>query len=199
MAFDQKPNPNLAAGLLKPGDILMHHAHAGGQWQRNPFHCSIVGSDGEVWDSLPQDGVRWKKLSVFVDEAVVIRPVPDAATTNIPAAAAKKAAAMKDVTGYGDKVLGTDKWRAATSVLGSHTFDAGAAKRLNKYHTVRLPKNVFCSEYVILCYQLACKENGLDQHAALFPNRDARYTIPSDLEAYLQKYNAHWHVEGEFP
>jgi hypothetical protein len=134
---------------------------------------------------------------LITDQCAVFRPLTDAGSAGVGAAAANRAAMMLTAgTGYSDSLFGVG--RAVGSVFASHKFDAGARQRLAKY-TARAsgsPKNVFCSEYVILCYQMACGDLGLPQTAAHFPNRDAKYTTPWDLEAYLLKYAAVWQLLG---
>jgi hypothetical protein len=57
-----------------------------------------------------------------------------------------------------------------------------------------IAKNVYCSELVILCYQLAC-ENDTSRH---FIKLDAKHTLPKNLRAYLDNDKTYWELAGEW-
>ena len=84
------------------------------------------------------------------------------------------------------------------STFSTHTAGAGLQKRLDKYRE-RLKnhqgvvKHVYCSELVILCYQLAWEN---DRHR-LFIDLDGKHTWPSTLRRHL-KNTIHWQHLGEF-
>jgi hypothetical protein len=194
-----KPANTLPRDAFEPGDILIHHAHRGEEWGGLPFHCSLVGPPDEVgagvaYDSLPSQGVRRKSVFLIEDQCVVFRPhVTQGQTAHIGAAAAIRAKMMFEAhTGYSDHFLGVG--RAVGSVLKSSKFGTKAQNRLDKYFTREngSPKNVFCSEYVILCYQLGCMDVGLHRGAAHWPNLDAKYVTPWNLESYLLRFNGQW-------
>lgn len=86
---------------------------------------------------------------------------------------------------------------------GSSSFGKDAQTRLAKYRErlrlndaggdkISIVKNVFCSEYVILCYQLALA----DTHP-LFIKLDAMHSLPSTLKNHLTKDSANWRMVGE--
>lgn len=93
------------------------------------------------------------------------------------------------------------------SWTGSSTFGSGAQGRLKKYRErlklndvgsaagakpVPIVKNVFCSEFVILCYQLA-----LSEEHPLFIKLDGLHTLPSGLKTYLDRNSSAWRLVGE--
>lgn len=93
------------------------------------------------------------------------------------------------------------------SWTGSSTFGTGAQGRLKKYRerlklndtaagkggkTVPIVKHVFCSEFVILCYQLA-----LGEDHPLFIKLDGLHTLPSGLKTYLDGKSDVWRMVGE--
>ncbi|CAO3415764.1 hypothetical protein [Azospirillum endophyticum] len=97
--------------------------------------------------------------------------------------------------------------RAVFAWAGSTSFGTGAFGRLQKYkerlsHTEHqgVVKNVFCSEFVILCYQLAFMDDAQKtrQTNPLFINLDAKHSYPKHLREYLRKNSTHWE-EGDFP
>ncbi|WP_372398128.1 hypothetical protein ABMY26_15410 [Azospirillum sp. HJ39] len=97
--------------------------------------------------------------------------------------------------------------RAVFAWAGSTSFGEGAFGRLQKYkerlsHTEHqgVVKNVFCSEFVILCYQLSFLDDAQKtrQTNPLFINLDAKHSYPKHLREYLRKNPTHWE-EGDFP
>ncbi len=93
------------------------------------------------------------------------------------------------------------------SWTGSSAFGSGAQGRLKKYRerlklndtaassgrkTVPVVKHVFCSEFVILCYQLA-----LGEEHPLFIKLDGMHTLPSGLKTYLDRNSDSWRLVGE--
>src|SRR5690606_11328320 len=87
---------------------------------------------------------------------------------------------------------------AFKSTFSSSSAGGGLQKRLEKYRE-RLKnhqgviKHVYCSELVILCYQLAWEN---DRHR-LFIDLDGKHAWPSTLRRYL-KGTIHWQHLGEF-
>jgi hypothetical protein len=198
-----RPAVNLGVAGLQPGDILIHHRHGlNGAWELMAFHCSIVGFPDQgmatVIDSLPAQGVRRKPTVLITDGCVVFRPIIPPGVADVANAAATRAMMMvAATTQYGDHGI----TRAAGGLFVSSSFGAGAQTRLNKYHAKASgsPKNAYCSELVILCYQLGCMDLNLHHGAAHFPNRDAKFTTPWDLEAYLLKHHQAWQNVGACP
>lgn len=96
---------------------------------------------------------------------------------------------------------------AFKSWTGSSDFGGGAQGRLNKYRerlrlndtaagaggkTVPIVKHVFCSEFVILCVQLA-----LSEEHPLFIKLDGLHTLPSGLKKYFDRNPEKWRLIGE--
>ena len=70
---------------------------------------------------------------------------------------------------------------------GSSKFASGALERLKKYHTRMsnhqgVPKNMYCSELVVVAYELALHIN--QQHAAWI-DLDGKHTLPSTLKGWM--------------
>jgi hypothetical protein len=89
------------------------------------------------------------------------------------------------------------------SWTGSSAFGKDARTRLAKYRerlamrdtaggNTPIVKHVYCSEFVILCYQLALEENH-----PLFITLDALHTLPSGLKKYLDQNANSWRMVGE--
>lgn len=190
------PAPALTAQALQVGDILIHHAHPGEAWAERAFHCSIVGGtpgNRVLFDSLPGDGVRSKMLSQLNDQCAVFRP--RAPAVGLEDAVANRARMMRNAnTGYSD----AGPMRAIGSIFATHKYTKESGKRLAKYHgrANGSPKNVFCSELVILCYQLGCLDLNLHLGSTHFPNRDGKFTTPWDLEDYLDRHHNDWELVG---
>ena len=86
------------------------------------------------------------------------------------------------------------------SWLASSGFGSGAQGRLQKYlgrigSGQPLDIAVYCSEFVVLGYQLAAKG---DSHAAFFIDLDAKHTLPKDLRNWLlhRSKGGSWQVMG---
>jgi hypothetical protein len=182
---------------LQSGDILIHHRHSGKGWEDRPFHASTVAiltDNNEIrtkmYDSLPQDGVRRKEWPSFYDDCVVFRPY-GAGGDDAGAEAGLQADAFYNArVGYSDGLFGIG--RAIGCGIGSRKFGNSARARLAKYkaRATPVPKNCVCSEYVVLCYQMALKEG--DAH---FFQLDAKYTTPGVLESFLMN-SVNWHMVG---
>jgi len=81
---------------------------------------------------------------------------------------------------------------------GSSAFGSGSLQRLSKYRTRMqedqgVLKNVYCSELVVLCYQL-----GLDiqQDHANWIDLDGKHTLPSTLKSWLERRPTRWSFVG---
>lgn len=85
-------------------------------------------------------------------------------------------------------------YRSAGAGLGSSTFGDAARKRLEKYQdrSKLMPKNVICSEMVILVYQLFVIE---EDESKGFIKIDAKHTTPGTLASYLYK-SPFWDLAG---
>lgn len=97
--------------------------------------------------------------------------------------------------------------RAIFAWAGTTTFGDGAFTRLQKYkerlsHTEHqgVVKNIFCSEFVILCYQLTFLDDSkaTKQVDANFIKLDAKHSYPKHLREYLRTNATQW-TEGDFP
>ncbi|NYZ18411.1 hypothetical protein HND93_01700 [Azospirillum sp. ROY-1-1-2] len=106
-----------------------------------------------------------------------------------------------------DEIRSGSQYGAARAVFkswsGSSAFGKDARTRLAKYRerlalrdtaggTTPIVKHVFCSEFVILCYQLA-----LGEDHRLFIRLDAMHTLPSGLKKHLDQNAANWRMVGE--
>jgi hypothetical protein len=76
------------------------------------------------------------------------------------------------------------QWRAVFAKLGSSKFENNAKNRLKKYRKRQnfAPKNMICSELVILSYQLSGNLGD-----GYFIEVDAKHATPPVIEAYLNK------------
>jgi len=76
------------------------------------------------------------------------------------------------------------QWRAVIAKLGSSKFEKNAKNRLKKYRKRQnfAPKNMICSELVILAYQLSGNLGD-----GYFIEIDAKHATPPVVEAYLNK------------
>jgi hypothetical protein len=188
---------------LQAGDILIHHAEKGDRWKEglNPtYHVSMVtqASPDRLMrmDSSPSNspaGVAEKNMNTFPDAATVFRLAPSVGSHQ-GAAAAAIARRWKKEVGY----------RGGSSVLcfGAHlvnlafhssAFQADARARLARYkqRDGYLPTAVICSEFAILCYQLAINEGSPG-----FIHLDAKHTSPHRLEEYLAQNKQEWQLVG---
>jgi hypothetical protein len=182
---------------LQSGDILIHHKHSGtGAWDNKGFHASTVAIQTTIdftavilYDSMGGVGIRSKMWPDFHDECTVFRPWGVGTPADAGAAAGLQAEAFR-AAGVGYSSFGVG--RAILCGLGGKKFGTGAKGRLTKYHgrTTPVPKNCVCSEFVVLCYQMALAEG--DDH---FIKLDAKFTTPWNLLSYLLK-NIHWTLVG---
>ena len=176
-----------------PGDVFFHvvNAHIG--------HSNMLTSDPMMKvDSVDPVGVRRFPLERDRRPAIVFR----FKNAKIAFRAAKIAeewantARMhgydQDGVGYSDHARGAGvTGRVIGALIGSGKFGTGAQARLMKYHnrTGMKPKNVICSEMVILAYQLAMAETDDG-----FIRLDAKYSLPSTLFRYFVANPNDWSV-----
>lgn len=84
------------------------------------------------------------------------------------------------------------------SWAGSSAFEEGALDRLKKYRD-RLPtdqtiiKNVYCSELVIVAYQLGLN---IDQSNRSWIDLDGKHSLPSTLKSWLDQHPDDWCCKG---
>jgi hypothetical protein len=184
---------------LQSGDILISHRHAGTKkWEDKAFHASTIviktshdSTQVRLYESMPQDGVRSIPWTDLDDDCTVFRPWGVGSPEEAAASAALQAVAFREAgVGYSDHGVG----RAILCGVGKKTFGEGARKRLEKYQKSarHAPKNCVCSEYVVLCYQMA-----LNIDHRQFIKLDAKFTTPWNLEDYLMN-NINWTLAGAF-
>jgi hypothetical protein len=99
---------------------------------------------------------------------------------------------IKDAAEYGAARAIFKSWS------GSSGFGSGAIERLYKYRTNMqnqqgVLKNVYCSELVVLAYQLGLAIN--HNHAAWIA-LDGKHTLPRTLRLWLQTRIANWTCMG---
>jgi len=189
------------APRFQSGDILIHHQHSGttGAYDKKGFHVSTVSILTDIgvtfWkmiDSMGGVGIRYKYWPTFHDDCTVFRPIGVGNPEADGAAAAFQAETFLSAgVGYSSFGVG----RAIRAGLGGKLFPkfgSGAQARLAKYHgrETPVPKNCICSEFVVLCYQMAPAEA-----CGHFINLDAKYTTPWGLLSYLLK-DINWRLVG---
>jgi hypothetical protein len=187
----QQPN------LLQAGDVLIHHANKTETYKDSPYHASMIckhPTTGTLlcYDSCPgHGGVSSRIMANFGDLAVVFRPnsKPDYA-----GAAAAIGAAMGGFmgVGYSGGALGME--RAARVPFHSAAFTNKTAARLTKYgHNGNKPKNVICTEFCVVSYQLAIG----DSADPYFPQLDGKFLHPKELESYYLHHATFWDLVGK--
>ena len=104
-----------------------------------------------------------------------------------------------------DEIQRGARYGVARAVLKSWSsstrFSSNARDRLAKYRErlgnhqgqVAIVKNLYCSEFVVLIYQLACA--GEDDPN--FININAKHTLPRDLRRWMEHHPAHWTRMGQ--
>jgi hypothetical protein len=170
---------------LVAGDILINTSTF------KPAHCGIVVTHDQVIHAT-NDGIKTNFTHEWGSQADVFRANPGLTTAEATAVVAI-ATEIKDSASYGKNRA---VWK---STFGSGSFGNGAMARLNKYRE-RLKdhqgviKNVYCSELVILSYQLAWIDKVADivtTHHRLFISFDGSRTWPSTLRRFLST-NLNW-------
>lgn len=189
MATFYKPNAGFKRDLLKSGDIFINTSTF------KPAHCGIVVDGLDIIHATGK-GIVSTDIDLWGSEAEVFRPAPvlskDEAgqVTNI--AVEIKASATYGITRAGIK-----------STFSTHNVGGGTRARLEKYrerlkNDQGVVKHVYCSELVILCYQLAwIAGDAINEGHRLFIQLDGKHTWPSTLRRYL-KGNNNWAFLGEY-
>ncbi len=184
MAVFYKPNSGQKRTTLKAGDLLINTSTF------KPAHCGIVVKNQDIIHATNK-GIVSTDVDIWGQEADLFRPAVDLSDEDA-AAIDGIANEIRDSASYG---LGRAVFKSTFS-LGY--AGSGLQKRLSKYRE-RLQnhqgvvKNVYCSELVILCYQLF-RNN--DDHP-LFIKLDGKHTWPSTLRRYL-KGNTNWKHLGQY-
>ncbi|WP_458096412.1 hypothetical protein [Roseomonas sp. WA12] len=99
---------------------------------------------------------------------------------------------IRDAAEYGASRAVFKSWS------GTSSFGTGAQERLNKYRTRMqnhqgVLKNVYCSELVVVAYQLGL---GINQNHAAWIALDGKHTLPRTLRLWLQNQIANWTCMG---
>jgi len=176
-----------------PGDVFFHIEDT------TVGHTNMLSSNPmKKVDSVDPDGVRIFPLDRDRKTAIVFR-FHDAKIAFRAAKIAEEWANTyrlggydTDGVGYSDHAKGFGvTGRVIGALIGSGKFGTGARARLLKYRnrTGMKPKNVICSEMVILAYQLAMAETDDG-----FIKLDAKHSIPSTLFRYFLNHPGHWSV-----
>lgn len=117
----------------------------------------------------------------------------------------------RKITHVATEIKAGAQYGAARAVFkswtGSSAFGTNAKERLKKYRErlklndqasasggkpTAVVKHVFCSEFVVLCYQLA-----LGEDHPLFIQLDGMHALPSTLKSYLDRNADKWRMVGE--
>jgi hypothetical protein len=174
---------------VKPGDILINTSTF------KPAHCGVVVTGLDVIHATGK-GIKSDDIDLWGSEADMFRMTPAlsdaeaAAVTNIASEIMKSAQ-------YG---VGRAMFK---STFSTHDAGKGLFKRLEKYrerlHNEQgVVKNVYCSELVIISYQLACiAGDAINDKDRKFIKLDGKHTWPSTLRRYL-KADINWTYLGEY-
>ncbi len=101
-----------------------------------------------------------------------------------------------------NEIKGAAEYGASRAIFkswaGSSSFDGSALERLEKYQKRMTShqgvlKNVYCSELVVLAYQLGLNIN---QSHLSWINLDGKHTLPSTLKSWLEEFPTKWKFEG---
>ena len=184
MATYYKPGSGTPRSKMLPGDIFINNNTF------SPSHCGIVVNGLDVVHATNK-AMRIDDVDLWGADADIFRP---ATPLTGPEATRITEIAMEihNSATYGLMRAGLK------STFGSNSAGGGLQKRLDKYRE-RLQnhqgvvKHVYCSELVILTYQLAWPDN---THR-LFIELDGKHTWPSTLRRYLRN-SANWQEMGEY-
>jgi hypothetical protein len=178
LIYDVTSNSN----RLEVGDILISKKSFG--------HAGIVkiseGTTATIIHAV-NAGIKTESVIKFPNNATTYRP-----NNLTDGARATLVHTMNRFTLAGEeRSIHYSPGRAVKNWLGRSNFDDDARKRRLKYlsYSSGLPKNVICSELVILCYQLA-----FEPGSQFFISKDAKHTLPNSLENYLKE--SHWSCMG---
>ena len=196
-----QPHAGMGRDKMKVGDILINTSTF------SPAHCGVVVTGLDVIHATGK-GIRSDDIDIWSSEADLFRMTPELSKAEADAVS-KMAMAIQQSGSYG-------KSRAVfQSTFGSSSAGSGLNARLEKYRQ-RLEedqgvvKNVYCSDLVIMSYQLACitagtidaashayTEGKVDDTNRMFIKLDGKHCWPSTLRRYL-KASGNWSYLGEF-
>jgi len=178
MVVFYQPNIGMKRDKVKSGDILINTNTF------KPAHCGIV-VDGQMVIHATTRGILIEHIDMWNEEADMFRANPE-----------MNAADTKKVVDVARNILGSadyGKTRAVIkSTFGSSTGGEDLYARLTKYNErledhQGMVKNVYCSELVILCYQMAWFQGKIsERNNKLFINLDGKHAWPSTLRRYLR-------------
>lgn len=180
--------PNLGRSGFTAGDIIITDS------SNVVSHCGIVGEKDKVAHAKTT-GMQYDGVWSWPIKCRVYRPL-----NLLPNMAARIELVAKRFVESGTSNADYGKARAFFGWTGSSTYGSDAKVRVATYrerlalkgnHVIA--KNVFCSEMVVLVYQVAC----LDDNARHFIKLDAKHTYPKDLRAYLEENKAYWDYIGD--
>jgi hypothetical protein len=180
------------ATKVKAGDILINTSTF------KPAHCGVVVENFDVIHATNK-GIKKDDIDMWGNEAEMFRAKPGLSKAETDAVI-KIATQIMASAEYGLA-------RAAfQSTFGSHSAGAGLMSRLEKYRQrlasqehQGLVKNVYCSDLVIMTYQLACiSGDRVDENNRLFIKLDGKHCWPSTLRSYLKADKANWEFLGEY-
>jgi hypothetical protein len=189
---------------VKIGDILINTNTF------SPSHCGVVTEAIAKTNTFTithatRNGMKVEGFLNWTEEADMFRMKPGLSDTEAEAIAAV-ASEIAKFAQYG-------KTRAVFhSAFASNKVGPGLNKRLEKYRQ-RLQehqgviKNVYCSDLVVLSYQLACgiavkdhkieAKGVVDQSNRLFIQLDSKHCWPSTLRTYFMAHKD-WEYLGVF-
>jgi hypothetical protein len=203
---------------LKPGDILLEQTYGKQKlsptsWQIEKAQTFLThntnGGTGESYHALivthfdnsplvptpwmaeaVPPSVRRKNMLEWSGAAIVCRLEYDQGAAQLAGQAGF------NLAGFATKAQ-NEMTRAVRAIFVPDTYGGSARKRIDKYKgryekDKRGPNRAFCSEFVILCYQIA-----MDYDNPYFPKIDAKYLVPKTLEGYLNKAWG-WGLMGRF-
>jgi hypothetical protein len=192
VAIHYKPGAGTPrATRVKAGDILINTSTF------KPAHCGVVVENFDVIHATNK-GIKQDDIDMWGNEADMFRARPALSKAEADAVV-KIATQIMASAEYGLA-------RAAfQSTFGSHSAGDGLMSRLEKYRKrlasqehQGLVKNVYCSDLVIMTYQLACITGDIvDANNRLFIKLDGKHCWPSTLRSYL-KSNRNWEYLGEY-
>ena len=184
-----QPGRTGARTNVKPGDILINTSTF------KPAHCGVVTNGLNVIHAT-NSGIVECDISEWGSEADMFRmnPAPTVEEGGL-------------ITNIATEIMKSAKYGMARagfkSTFSTHTVGSGLHQRLAKYRerlrdAQGVVKNVYCSELVILSYQLACiKGDTIDEANRMFIRLDGKHTWPSTLRRYLKSHIG-WSTLGEF-
>jgi hypothetical protein len=179
----------MRSSTMQGGDVLINTSTF------SPAHCGILVDSHQVVHAT-NDGIVRSAVDMWSSQADVFRPTP-ALTAAELAKVANIAEEIRDSAAYG---LGRAMFK---STFSSGGVGSGAMSRLNKYRErlhdhQGVVKHVYCSELVIISYQLAwIAGDRIDATHRLFIQLDGKHVWPSTLRRYLNG-NINWANRGTF-